>query len=88
MESKHPHERSQTPDDQHHRAGKSIGYKPSVWYYRRAARASQDPEALRALCLLLCRELELLKSWVRTALGVVPPKWCVLPEEKRDKGWE
>ncbi len=39
------------------------------------------------LGLYLCHELEQLKAAVR-AVGLIPPKWILAPEEVESKGWQ
>lgn len=43
-------------------------------------------EAVIAIGMFACHELEELKRIIRDA-GMIPPKWEVSPGEARDKGW-
>ena len=61
-------------------------YKPSVFYYRKALRNSSYHERAVKVGLVVCHELELLKTWV-CEQGMMPPKWLVMDEEAKEKGW-
>lgn len=65
----------------------AMGYKPSVFYFRRALRGTDSPERLREIGLTACAELEQLKAWVRER-GLIPPKLYVMTSEAEEKGWE
>lgn len=61
-------------------------FRPSVFYFRRALRRTNDPEELREIGLLLCMAYELEREWIRS-MGLIPPKQVMLEEEIADKGW-
>lgn len=63
-----------------------VKYRPGSYYYRRAIRNIQDCEQIRLIAFMLVREHEELRAWVRDQ-GLIPPKFTVLAEEARDKGW-
>jgi hypothetical protein len=65
---------------------KPISYKPSVYYFRRELRETDNPDELRKIGMHLCAELEQLKAWVR-ARGQTPPKWNLMQSEIDEKGW-
>jgi hypothetical protein len=62
-------------------------YKPSAYYYRRELREAHTVKRAQAVGLAAVDDLERLKAWVREQ-GLIPPKWRVLREEARDKGWD
>lgn len=64
-----------------------VGYKPSVFYFRRALRRTEDPDLLREIGLTLCAAYEAERAWIRS-MGLIPPKEIVLPEEAIEKGWQ
>jgi hypothetical protein len=53
---------------------------------RAAIRESRSHGQVILLGLFVCHELEELKAVVR-AVGLIPPKWIVAPEEAADKSW-
>ena len=61
-------------------------YRPSAFYFRKSLRETDDPEALRAIGMTLCSELEDLKAWVRTQ-GLIPPRFRATAAEAADKHW-
>jgi hypothetical protein len=62
-------------------------YKPSAFYFRRALRNAPDKRSAIIVGLAVTDEYERLRAWVREQ-GLLPPKWRVLKEELRDKGWD
>lgn len=66
---------------------KIVTYKPSVFYFRDALRATSDPDELRELGLMLCTAYEMEREWIRSK-GLIPPKPVVLDAEAKDKGWD
>lgn len=62
-------------------------YKPSAYYFRRELRRARTKLRAQQVGLAAVDELERLKAWVREQ-GMIPPKWRVLHEELRDKGWD
>ena len=63
-----------------------VSYKPSVFYFRQAARNLDDPDQLRELVLTLCLELEAQKAWARSK-GLRPPRFYSTEAEAADKSW-
>jgi hypothetical protein len=64
-----------------------VAYKPSAYYYRTALRNADTKADAQDVGYAAVSELEHLKEWVREQ-GMIPPKWNVLAEEARDKGWD
>jgi len=64
-----------------------LSYKPSGYYFRREIRNAKTLLRAQQVGLAAVDELERLKAWVREQ-GMIPPKWRVLKEEIRDKGWD
>lgn len=62
-------------------------YRPSCYYFRREIRNARTKLRSQCVGLAAVDELERLKEWIR-AQGMIPPKWKVLREELRDKGWD
>lgn len=62
-------------------------YKPSSYYFRTEIRRAKTKRRAQAVGLAAVDELERLKAWVREQ-GMIPPKWRVLHEEIRAKGWD
>lgn len=68
--------------------GESLpSYRPSVFYFRKALRGTDDVAELRELGLMLCTAYELEREWIRSQ-GLQPPKQIMLEEEVREKGWD
>ena len=68
--------------------GESLpSYRPSVYYFRKALRGTDNAQELRDLGLMLCTAYELEREWIR-AQGLQPPKHIMLEEEAQAKGWD
>ena len=60
--------------------------RPSAFYVRAALRDCKTVKQARDIALLYVSETERLREWVRSQ-GLIPPKFFVIDDEAKAKGW-